>query len=165
VPASFDARTTWPHCVHPVRNQLQCGSCWAFGATESFSDRICIATKNRTNVILSPQWVVSCDTTDYGCQGGYLQNAWEFMASTGVVVDSCDPYTSGNGNVAACPSACANGSPLGTQYKANPNTINTLTDMGDIQTSLMTNGPVEAAFSVYQDFFSYTSGVYVHTKL
>ena len=28
VPA-FDSRTKWPHCVHPIRNQEQCGSCWA----------------------------------------------------------------------------------------------------------------------------------------
>jgi len=164
VPVSFDSRKQWPHCIHPVRNQAQCGSCWAFGASESFSDRLCIATKNATNVVLSPQWIVSCDTTDYGCQGGYLQNAWEFMANTGVVVDSCDPYTSQDGNVAPCPSACSNGQPLSKMYKVDANTIQTLTDMPSIQQSMMTNGPVEAAFSVYQDFFSYTSGVYVHTS-
>merc|ERR1712127_374110 len=33
VPAEFDARTKWPSCIHPIRNQGQCGSCWAFGAS------------------------------------------------------------------------------------------------------------------------------------
>ncbi len=33
-----------------------------------------------------------------------------------------------------------------------------------IQTEIMTNGPVEAAFTVYQDFLTYTSGVYKHVS-
>ncbi len=33
-----------------------------------------------------------------------------------------------------------------------------------IQTEIMTNGPVEAAFTVYQDFITYTSGVYKHVS-
>jgi len=161
-PVSFDSRTKWPGCVHPVRNQAQCGSCWAFGATESLSDRFCIA--NKTQVILAPQWLVSCDTTDFGCEGGYLQNAWEFMAGTGVVTNNCDPYTSQEGDVAPCPSSCSDGSNFNTHYFARPSTINTLTDAKSMQAAIMTNGPVEAGFSVYQDFFSYTSGVYVYTS-
>lgn len=33
-----------------------------------------------------------------------------------------------------------------------------------IKTEIMTNGPVEGAFSVYEDFLSYKSGVYTHTS-
>jgi cathepsin B len=33
-----------------------------------------------------------------------------------------------------------------------------------IQTEIMTNGPVEAAFSVYEDFLAYKSGVYKYTS-
>jgi len=54
VPADFDSRTKWPTCVHPVLDQEQCGSCWAFGTSESFSDRICVATNGSTNVVVSP---------------------------------------------------------------------------------------------------------------
>jgi cathepsin B len=61
IPTNFDPRTVWPDCIHPILDQEQCGSCWAFGASESFSDRICIQTNGSVNVVLSPENLVSCD--------------------------------------------------------------------------------------------------------
>ena len=42
IPATFDARTQWPKCsvIGEIRDQGACGSCWAFGAAEMFSDRV-----------------------------------------------------------------------------------------------------------------------------
>jgi cathepsin B len=76
VPDSFDARTQWPSFIHPIRDQGSCGSCWAFGSTESLSDRFAIFSSGKVDVVLSPEDLVSCDSTDYGCGGGYLENAW-----------------------------------------------------------------------------------------
>ncbi len=75
LPTNFDPRTdaTWKACVHPIRDQAQCGSCWAFGSSEALSDRFCKAGKD---VVLSPQDLVSCDYNNYGCDGGYLNLAW-----------------------------------------------------------------------------------------
>src|SRR6187399_264713 len=44
-PIEFDARKKWGKDIHPIRDQQRCGSCWAFGAAESLSDRLSIATK------------------------------------------------------------------------------------------------------------------------
>jgi cathepsin B len=76
LPVDFDPRAAgekFAACIHPIRDQAQCGSCWAFGATEALSDRFCIAGRD---VILSPQDLVSCDLNNYGCNGGYLNLAW-----------------------------------------------------------------------------------------
>ena len=75
-PATFDARTQWPKHIHEIRDQQSCGSCWAFGSTEAFSDRFAIASNGAINVVLSPQDLVACDSGNYGCQGGYLNKAW-----------------------------------------------------------------------------------------
>ena len=156
-PASFDSRTQWPNCVNPILDQGQCGSCWAFGATEALSDRICIASNAAQKPVLSPQYLVDCDTNNYGCNGGYLDLAWRFMMTTGVPLNSCVGYKAVD---AACPTKCDNGAAL-TFYKAA--SVNSYTNPASIQAAVISSGPIEVAFTVYQDFMSYKSGVYIHT--
>ena len=50
----FDSRTKWGKCIHPVMNQGTCNSCWAFSTTEVLSDRLCIASSGKVDVVLSP---------------------------------------------------------------------------------------------------------------
>ena len=158
IPSSFDARSQWGSKVHPIRNQGQCGSCWAFGATEALTDRLAITGK--ADVVLSPQHLVSCDRGNYGCNGGYLNVAWNFMKSTGVVSDTCYPYTSGtSGQSGSCSSTCTGS---GSWDLHHSESTQTTSSVSKTQTAIMTNGPVEAAFTVYQDFMSYKSGVYQH---
>jgi len=79
LPTNFDPRQKWPSCIHGILDQEQCGSCWAFGAAESFSDRICIQTNGSVNVTLSPEDLVSCDNACDGCGGGFANAAWDYM--------------------------------------------------------------------------------------
>jgi len=158
VPSGFDSRKQWPGCIHAIRNQEKCGSCWAFSASEVLSDRFCIA--KQVNVVLSPQYLVSCDSSNDGCQGGNLPLVWEYMKSHGIPKDSCDPYVSGSGNshTGACTAQCSN-----QQFY-------TATDIGgywttdEVKMGIMNHGPVQTGFTVYQDFMSYKSGIYEHTS-
>jgi len=167
IPTAFDSRTQWPGAVHPIRNQEQCGSCWAFGATEALSDRFAIETNLSTNVVLAPQDLVSCDTANgnEGCNGGYPIYAWDYMQSNGVPTDNCYPYTSGGGVTGNCLIKSSTTKCPGTgtvQFYKAASAYAVGSTVAAIQTEIMTNGPIEVAFDVYQDFFSYTSGVYVH---
>ena len=160
VPAAFDSRAQWPNFIHPIRNQEQCGSCWAFAASEALSDRFAIASNGSVNVILSPEDLVSCDTGDMGCSGGILSQAWKYLSTEGIVTDKCFPYTAGQGQAAPCPpqGQCA---AQGVDYKKyKSQDFYRLASVADIQKAIMTNGPVEAGFMVYKSFMSYKSGVY-----
>jgi cathepsin B len=68
-----------------------------------------------------------------------------------------DPYTSGDGSSAACPDI-----PASERYYCEQGSVNHLSNPADIQNELFANGPVETAFTVYEDFYHYKSGVYVH---
>jgi cathepsin B len=163
LPASFDWRNQpLGNCIQPIRDQQQCGSCWAFAAAESLGDRFCIASNGSINAVLSPQYMVSCDFTNLGCSGGYLDNTWEFLASTGIPTDACVPYTAGKGIVEACSKlkTCKDGSKF-KYYKADK-VYPVPADATEIQNEIMLRGPVEAGFLVYKDFLTYKSGVYHH---
>jgi cathepsin B len=162
VPDNFNSYDRWPGFCHPIRDQARCGSCWAFAASEVLSDRFAIASNGTINKILSPEDMVSCDTTDSGCNGGYLDHAWEYLVDHGIVTETCFPYGSQKGKAPACIHACVDGKEPFVKYKAFD--FYQLKTELDIQKEIMTNGPVEAGFTVYTSFMAYKSGVY-HKRL
>lgn len=148
LPAQFDGREKFKHCIHPIRDQGNCGSCWAFGATEALSDRFCIKGKD---VILSPQELVSCVDLNYGCRGGYLEFAWSFLQSTGAVTEQCFPYINGVERITpGCVKSCTN--PLIKYVKHKAKSIIKPSTIEDIKLEIYNNGPVETGFEVYKDF-------------
>jgi len=164
LPDSFDARKQWAGCVLPVRDQGQCGSCWAFGCVESSSDRLCIASQGKKNYTfpLSVEQLVSCNVGGLeGCSGGDPITAFLYTAEWGLPKDSCFPYTAGSGTAPPCASECVNGDPWDLYYNS-VSSIRWHLTMSGIMDSLFTNGPVEACFTVYEDFMKYKSGIYVH---
>jgi len=158
IPAAFDATTQWAGLVNPIRNQQQCGSCWAFSASEVLSDRVAIATK-KASPPLSPEDMVSCDTGDMGCNGGQLPAAWKYLQSTGIVTDNCFPYTAGNGTAPACPNKCVD-SESWSESKVKASSAYAINGVANMQKEIMTNGPIQVAFKVYKSFMSYKTGVY-----
>jgi len=165
LPESFDSRTQWPDCITPIRNQEHCGSCWAFSAATALSDRICIASSGKTKVVLSPQYLVSCDKSNLGCQGGLLDRVWKYLENHGTVTDSCFSYKSGDGkNVPTCPATCDKSDEKLVNYKATVNSSKPLTCATQLQKEIMSNGPVQTGFIVYDDFMHYKSGIYKHVS-
>jgi len=165
LPTSFDSRQQWPFCkqLFKILNQGACGSCWAFGATESFSDRYCIATNGTFQIELSEQQMVSCNLEGMeACGGGDPITAFRYIAQWGLPSSTCVPYISGfNGTVPPCYTQCGSNSSFQLYY-ADIFSLRWHLTINGIMTSIMAEGPVEACFHVYADFLSYHSGVYTH---
>lgn len=161
--AQFDSRDHFGKCIHPVRNQQKCGSCWAFGASETLSDNLCVLSHGATDVVLSPQDLVSCDGDDSGCNGGALPFVWMYIEKEGIVADTCMPYTAGNGTSGQCRDSCVTDEPE-KAFKCPAGHAPSVWDTAaEMQRAIQTYGAVESAFMVYSDFMHYESGVYKHT--
>lgn len=156
VPGDFDARTHWPGLIHPIRDQQQCGSCWAFSASEVLSDRVAIAS-GTASPVLSAEDLVSCDRGDSGCNGGQLPAAWKYLHHTGLVTDACYPYTAGQGSAPRCRSSCANDEAFARTKASSAYAINGVDNM---QKDLLMHGPIQVGFQVYRSFMNYKSGIY-----
>jgi len=188
LPTNFDARTNWPKCptIGLVRDQSTCGSCWAFGAVEAMSDRYCIHKQENVN-ISAQDLLTCCDECGMGCDGGYPASAWSYWKETGLVTGSlygddtscspysmppCDHHTTGSYGPCGdskptppCEQKCSKG--YAKSYDDDKHfgaTAYNVQGVEEIQKEIMTNGPVEADFDVYDDFLTYKSGVYQQTS-
>ena len=192
LPKEFDAAKQWPECasLKEIRDQSTCGSCWAFGAAEAATDRLCIASKGKVQDRLSDEDLLTCcDSCGFGCHGGYPFAAWNWFHTTGVTTggengskDWCNAYAFPkclhHGAVGPypecgetqptpdCVTKCQEGYPV--EYKKDKHFFESAysvpSNVEAIKTELMTNGPFEVAFDVYEDFMTYKSGIYQHVE-
>jgi len=192
LPDAFDARENWPNCpsIRAIRDQSSCGSCWALGAVEAMSDRVCISSGGNIQVTLSADDLLSCcKACGFGCEGGELLEAWEFWVRDGIVTGSnytlhqgCRPYPfppcehhSTKQHFEPCKHdlyptpRCEKKCQASYTDKAyaedkyyGRNAYAVDTNVKAIQNELYTNGPFEVAFEVYEDFLNYKSGIYKH---
>jgi C1A family cysteine protease len=100
-PTNFDWGSTG--VITPVYNQGQCGSCWAFSATETIESYFVIGGGQLTQ--LSMEQIVDCDTAgqDQGCGGGFPTGAYQYVQSAGGIDSYANyPYSAGNGQAGSC---------------------------------------------------------------
>ena len=102
IPTSVDWSTAG--AVTPVKDQGNCGSCWAFSTTGSLEGAYYL--KYGTLLSFSEQELTSCDTVDGGCNGGFMDTAFEWIQSNGgLATEDAYPYTSGtSGSSGTCKS-------------------------------------------------------------
>lgn len=110
VPESFDARDNWSNCasiIGHVRDQSDCGSCWAFSSTETFNDRVCITTGDNKTLYSVEDTNDCCSgatcSFSMGCNGGQPSGAWNWFVKVGVSTGgdnsdvgsgtTCKPYS------------------------------------------------------------------------
>ncbi|ELP90453.1 cysteine proteinase 2 precursor, putative [Entamoeba invadens IP1] len=96
-PASLDLRAD--NKVTPVRNQGDCGGCYAFGSLSSLEGRLLMIGGNYKTLDLSEEQIVQCSLIEgnNGCWGGLGKRSFEYIKKNGVVQESDYPYTAVDG--------------------------------------------------------------------
>jgi len=139
-----------PHTA--IRDQGQCGSCYAHGAIASYEGWRLIQGKTTD---LSEQWFMmqAKKIGPYGgCEGWWLDTSMNLLKDNGVANESDCKYL-------AYEAECTSGSPV-HKIGAWASTV----DKATIQAALEKSGPVYVGFAVYNDFFNYTSGYYAYSS-
>lgn len=91
-PTSVDWRSALP----PIKNQGQCGSCWAFSATCALEALNFIKTGEMK--VLSEQSIVDCShDNNFGCRGGMPDRAFTYTSENGIPLSKDYPYTGRDG--------------------------------------------------------------------
>ncbi|XP_047337067.1 senescence-specific cysteine protease SAG39-like [Impatiens glandulifera] len=152
VPATMDWRKKG--AVTPIKDQGQCGCCWAFSAVAATEGIAQIATGKL--ISLSEQELVDCDVNgqDQGCNGGLMDDAFEFIQSNGGLTSESNYVYDGSDGTC--------------NKKKESNYAATITGYEDVpansESSLMkavANQPVSVAIDAGDsDFQFYSSGVF-----
>jgi len=95
LPSSVDWRNKG--VVNPVRDQGQCGSCWAFATTANAESVWAISTGKLLD--LSEEFLVDCASGpgyyNMGCNGGQPDSAFKYMINNGQCTEASYPYKAG----------------------------------------------------------------------
>jgi hypothetical protein len=162
LPPTFDWRDymegDW---TTPIRDQGQCGSCWAFGALAALEAAINLEFNDSdVDMDLSEQYLVSC-FPEHGCEeGGHAYYGWQWLdIHGGALPECCFPYEAWD---VPCDQKCEDWESHLLPIKEYWTTYNPSIDA--IKMALIEHGPLVADMAVYEDLFRYRGGVYRHPQ-
>ena len=139
--------------VTPVKDQGQCGSCWAFSTVGALEGKNAIETGDL--IAFSEQELVDCAGSygNHGCNGGLMQRAFSYVIDNGMTTEEEYPYTSGTTMKSGSCQAYTSALSLGQCYNVPPN---------ELQLTLASeHQPISVSIEADQRSFQlYTSGVY-----
>eukprot|EP01062_Namystynia_karyoxenos_P052511 TRINITY_DN420_c0_g1_i13.p1 TRINITY_DN420_c0_g1~~TRINITY_DN420_c0_g1_i13.p1 ORF type:complete len:763 (+),score=263.24 TRINITY_DN420_c0_g1_i13:89-2377(+) len=141
--------------VTQVKDQKQCGSCWAFSSTGGIEGQWFLAGNKLTSV--SEQELVSCDKIDSGCNGGLMDNAYSWLVSKqggNIVTEAAYPYTSGTGSSGTCKSL--SGKAVGATITGHKDITHTEEQMAAYVSA---SGPLPIAVDAASHWQTYTGGI------
>ena len=151
----------------PIKNQGQCGSCWAFATVAPLESAIKIRTGE--NVDLSEQWLVSCNKAGWGCNGGWWAHGYHAgltgkCGGTGAVLERDFPYTAYdefcNGPYPhAYLLVDSDGDGDSWNYIGSEHGI---PSVDQIKQAIYESGPISASVYVDSAFHAYTGGVFTN---
>lgn len=146
--------------VTPVKNQEQCGSCWAFSTTGAAEGALYI--KNKKLVSLSEQELVDCAGSygNQGCNGGLMDDGFKYLQAKGDETESSYPYTAKTGTCQTSKQSAADGVKSGVITGLKDVTPQSCPDL----MAAVAKGPVSVAIEADQSGFQhYSSGVFSGT--
>ncbi|KRY66097.1 Gut-specific cysteine proteinase [Trichinella pseudospiralis] len=180
-PLEFDSRKHWPKCekvIGFIKDQANCGSCWAVSSASVMSDRTCIATDGQFTKLLSDTELLSCcRACGYGCDGGYPQKTFKYWVYSGMPTggpygsnDTCKPYPippcnhCSEAKTPKCSKSCISTYPLSLKEDRHYGSTYYQFWLGErsMMKDIFIYGPIVAGMSVYEDFLHYKEGVYTH---
>lgn len=158
--------------VTPVRDQGDCGACWAFVVCDTLSDRSYIRSRDKFRVTLSPQHLINCFDPE-GCDGGSPEECVIWMANSKFRLATAKqiPYKVSDGSKSGI-SQCESIGLIGIGDNSVVSLVEFIPEDGydkdtlqaniiNMKRELATGGPIYTAITVYDDLFGFTgNGVY-----